>query len=247
MYTNANSDSTKAVTIRIVILIMSNYSFAEQADMIFMYGRANGNGREAARLYQEMFPRRQQPNHKTFAAVFQRLRQSGMLFPFAGDRGRKRDVRTPHVEENILQLVFEDPSVSIREMTSRTQVSRMSIWRVLNEQLLHPYHLQRVQGLTPADFPARVNFCRWFVQQTANPEFVSFVLFTDEASFNRDGIINFHNQHLWAEENPYGTIQSKHQHKFTVNVWASVVGDKTHRPSYSTRYTHRSSVLRFPV
>jgi hypothetical protein len=30
------------------------------------------------------------------------------------------------------------------------------------------------------------------------------VLFTDEAHFGRDGIINIHNQHQWAGENPYG-------------------------------------------
>lgn len=35
---------------------MANFTFREQADMIFIYSRANGNGRAAARLYAEVYP-----------------------------------------------------------------------------------------------------------------------------------------------------------------------------------------------
>jgi hypothetical protein len=34
---------------------------------------------------------------------------------------------------------------------------------ILHEQLLYPYHVQRVQGLRPADYPVRRRFCRWFL------------------------------------------------------------------------------------
>ncbi|KAJ4438002.1 hypothetical protein ANN_13941 [Periplaneta americana] len=36
---------------------------------------------------------------------------------------------------------------------------------LLKEYQLYPYHLQRVQALSPADYPARVRFCQWFLQQ----------------------------------------------------------------------------------
>jgi hypothetical protein len=47
-------------------------------------------------------------------------------------------------------------------------------------------------------------FCQWFLQQcSTNPNFPAFVIFTDEAQFTRDGNQNFHNLHLWADENPH--------------------------------------------
>ncbi|KAG8241756.1 hypothetical protein J6590_079828 [Homalodisca vitripennis] len=88
---------------------MVGYPFSHQADMIFMYGKANGNSRLASRLYYESFPNRQQPTHSTFAAVFNRLHETGTLLPSTADRGVQRQRRTPDLEENILQRVEEDP------------------------------------------------------------------------------------------------------------------------------------------
>jgi hypothetical protein len=46
----------------------------------------------------------------------------------------------------------------------------------------------------------------------------------DTFNFSTDGIINFHNNQLWAEENPHGVVQSRHQQQFSINVWACTVG-----------------------
>jgi hypothetical protein len=42
----------------------------------------------------------------------------------------------------------------MKQVGEELNVSHMTIWRVLHEQLLYPYHLQKVQGLMLADFPA---------------------------------------------------------------------------------------------
>lgn len=207
--------------------VMANFTLREKADMVFMYGRANGNGREAARLYQESFPNRHQPNHKTFAALFQRLAETGMVLretPLT-DKGRPRTRRTHDFEEAILDHVAENPSVSTRQLAVTFNVDHMTAWRTIHDQLLYPYHLQRVQGLSPADYPQRETFCRWFIHQSANPLFIRTVLFTDEATFGRDGITNLHNQHVWADENPHATFHARHQARFQINVWAGIVGD----------------------
>jgi hypothetical protein len=138
--------------------------------------------------------------------------------------GRPLSIQTPNLEENILHHTEQDPASSTRRIEAVEHVSHMTVWRVLHRQLLYPYHLQRVQGLGPADFPAREAFCQWFVHQYAlNPFFVSSVLFTDEAAFTRNGIINFHNNHVWAEENPHNIVQSRHQQQFSINVWAGTL------------------------
>jgi hypothetical protein len=51
------------------------------------------------------------------------------------------------------------------------------------------------------------------------------VLFADESSCGRDGIINIYNQHRWAEENIHDVILSKHQQQFSINVRAGITAD----------------------
>ncbi|GFW18760.1 uncharacterized protein TNCV_1370141 [Trichonephila clavipes] len=51
------------------------------------------------------------------------------------------------------------------------------------------------------------------------------VLFSDEASFSREGIFNTHNSHSWAAANPHITRTRAAQYRFLVNVWAGILGD----------------------
>ncbi|GFV03492.1 uncharacterized protein TNCV_5060331 [Trichonephila clavipes] len=51
------------------------------------------------------------------------------------------------------------------------------------------------------------------------------VLFSDEASFTREGIFNTHNDHIWAVENPHAIRRRAAQIRFSVNVWAGIMGD----------------------
>jgi hypothetical protein len=53
-----------------------------------------------------------------------------------------------------------------------------------------------------------MDFCQWLLQQHAiDPGYPSLMLFTDEAGFTQDRIINFHNSHVSADGNPHATFQ----------------------------------------
>ncbi|KAJ4451198.1 hypothetical protein ANN_02658 [Periplaneta americana] len=167
-----------------------------------MYGKADGIAALARRLYQERYPQRQCPDRKTFVRLHYRLCEYGKFNSPGLGRGRPRST-TPEVWEEILEAVNMTPSISTRRVALQVNVPHTTVWRLLKEYQLYPYHLQRVQALSPADYPARVRFCQWFLQQCGvNPNFPALVLFTDEAQFTRDGITNFHNQHVWVYENP---------------------------------------------
>lgn len=58
-----------------------------------------------------------------------------------------------------------------------------------------------------------------------NHNFVNSVLFTDEANFSRNAIMNIHNNHVWSQENPHATVETRFQHNFSVNVWAGIIDD----------------------
>jgi hypothetical protein len=48
------------------------------------------------------------------------------------------------------------------------------------------------------------------------------ILRTDEAQFTRAGIVNFHNIHIWDNQNPNAIRPKNFQREFSVNVWAGV-------------------------
>lgn len=49
----------------------------EFTDIHFMYGRANGNAKLAAKLYRKAFPNRRCPHYLLFSKIDQRLRKRG--------------------------------------------------------------------------------------------------------------------------------------------------------------------------
>lgn len=205
---------------------MPNFTNSEMADMHFIYGFANGNAREARRLYMERYPNRMIPDQRVFSDIHRRLVETGTVKKNTNDAGRPRTVRTPQIEEAVLNEIEEDPETSTRKIGEHLNISYQVVWRILRDSLLYPYHIQRVQALLPRDFPLRINFCQWYLNRLAvDPNFDCKILFTDEANFSRNSIINFHNNHIWAEENPHGIVETHFQEQFSLNVWGGIIGD----------------------
>lgn len=209
------------------------YSNEEMTDMHFVYGLAYGNCLAASRMYAEMYPQRVAPHHTLFARLHQRLRETGTLTKRKYDCGRQREVRTPALEEAVLNLVYEQPDISTRKIALQLNINHMTAFAILKEQLLYPYHIQRVQALLPRDFPNRLAFSHWILEMIGqDPEFLEQVLFTDEANFSRDAITNYHNNHIWAEENPHAIVEGRHQEQFSLNVWVGIIGDHLIGPHF---------------
>jgi hypothetical protein len=203
------------------------FTFAEMTDMHLVFGEARCNTRLAERIYRERFPNRRHPCRKTFAAIDRRLRELGTMTVNRLDTGARRLVRTVDFEEDILKRFENEPSTSTRAIGHAMGVAHNTVWKVVHEQQLHPYHLQKVQAMGPADFPLRVNFCQWYLNRLVdNPHFGSMVLFSDEAQFTKDGLFNSRNSHLWNDENPHAKHIRTHQQRFSVNIWAAILGDQ---------------------
>jgi len=49
-------------------------------------------------------------------------------------------------------------------------------------------------------------------------------MWTDESIFTQDGVINCHNLHFWAQENPHLIYNRGHQVHYAFNVWVGIVG-----------------------
>ncbi|GFW73755.1 DUF4817 domain-containing protein [Trichonephila clavipes] len=165
---------------------MAEYTNAEKADMILVCGATDCNGRAPQRLYAERHPVRWTPAHTMFARLHQQLCETGSFQKAA--RNRDRTARTELNEEIVLDMVETTPSLSSRGIANEIGISYSSVWRILDDSALHPFHYQRVHSLKECDFAPRQAFSQWYLQQRiANPFFAASMLFTDEASFSREG------------------------------------------------------------
>jgi hypothetical protein len=69
-------------------------------------------------------------------------------------------------------------------------------------------------------------FCQWLLTKfDVSTQFVANILFTDEEGFTRVGIMNFHNTHFRADDNPHTTVVSRHR-QFCINVWVGILYDQ---------------------
>ena len=118
------------------------------------------DGKRTLRMFQERFTNRNHPHHTMFAHLYQRIREDGSLRPQCIG-GRPRQTRTPAFEE-VLERVGNDPLTSTRAIAHAMGSNQSSMLRFLQEQNLHPYHLQEVQGLEPNDFAPLVRFVSGF-------------------------------------------------------------------------------------
>ncbi|KAJ4426945.1 hypothetical protein ANN_26744 [Periplaneta americana] len=135
------------------------YTNIEYAHMHLVYGAAEGNAFAARRRYRDLFPRRQLPSHQIFAGVDRHMRKYGIRS--APRTGRPR----VHVEDNVLDMVDQDPAISTRAISAALGISQCTVWCMLRRLHLYPFHLQKVQELTTADYPHRRQFCHWLLQR----------------------------------------------------------------------------------
>ena len=90
-------------------------------------------------------------------------------------------------EEGIVRIVNRSPRTSTRRIARRLRVPHTREWRTLHAGGMYPYHVQRVQHFGPGDLAARLNFCKWL---NGSHQLHRYIMFTDEAQFNRDGVNN---------------------------------------------------------
>lgn len=86
----------------------------------------------------------------------------------------------------------------------------------------------------------------WIQQNdTEESEFLQRILWTDESTFTKDGVFNFHNEHEWAPENPHKTKKSSSQYKFSINISAGIVNNTLIGPHVIEGNLNSESYLNF--
>ena len=97
----------------------------------------------------------------TFEAIYRRLREHGsferLTWKEAADCAYTRCGGTG------LHDIENNPGTSSRQVARQHIVRQRTVICILHDNLYYPYHLQRVQGLSPEDYRSRERFFCWFV------------------------------------------------------------------------------------
>ncbi|GFS86474.1 uncharacterized protein TNCV_513401 [Trichonephila clavipes] len=93
---------------------MGDFMCAENADMHYICGHANGNGSATLRRYHARFPDQQMPDHRIFQRLHRQLRETRSFHLTRHDAGRRRAVRSTRLEENISRVVVDKPESNTR-------------------------------------------------------------------------------------------------------------------------------------
>jgi len=59
-----------------------------------------------------------------------------------------------------------------------------------------------------------------------NQNIILNILWTDESSFNNNGIVNRHNSHYWSNNNPNWTRENNAQVRWSTNIWCSIINNQ---------------------
>ncbi|KAJ3629816.1 hypothetical protein MTP99_014183 [Tenebrio molitor] len=132
---------------------MYSASATDYVEMLIIYGKCGRSAREAARVYAQRFPNRNNPDHKTILCYRTILPNSKEI----GDATR-RPVRTVENEESILDA-FEDGIESIREVAWELNISKTSIYRVMKTERRHPHHLYACVAFEARRLPCQTRTC----------------------------------------------------------------------------------------
>lgn len=196
----------------------------EYADIHFVYGYCNGNARHAVREYRRRYPHRRIPSVRVFTNTHRNIVEFGIRGRHEQDRINNNGIRRRN--NHILHLFDVNRNLSTRRAAIQLKVSQSTVWRTLHADLRKPFHFQPVQGLLPEDPPRRLAFCHWLLEVVQNDEqFLKHILWTDEATFTRRGVVNYHNLHVWAHENPHANRAHDFQQEFHVNIWSGLINN----------------------
>lgn len=160
---------------------------------------------------------------KAYRNLISKFERTGSVkdLPRSG-RPRISDVQVAEVLQENQNVANTNPLAisSVNAISKRLQMPYTTVWKILRKILkMYPYKLQLLFELKDADFALRYDFSlHVLAQMEIEPEWLSRILWTDEAHFSVNGGINTQNCRIWSTENPHEIVQQG-LHDKKVTVW----------------------------
>ncbi|KAJ3651713.1 hypothetical protein Zmor_017733 [Zophobas morio] len=152
------------------------------------------------------------------------LRENGKFQPSTTDRGRERTEHVIDVKPEILEIVEENPSISICKLLSyRLGVSAFGVWRTLKEKGFTHTTCSVCNPLNQKTCLVECGSASGCYKKKGAIRLLQKLLTTDEATLRREGVFNSRNTHIWTDQNPHAIRETHFQDRFSVNICAGMV------------------------
>lgn len=213
---------------------MDHLSERQRIEILIMrgYGDLQRSQDQVCALFNELYPNRPPINQSTVSRLLKKFEVTGSVKD-SPKTGRPRNATGGDKALDILLAVRENPIQSSRVLAATFDVSHQSIKNLFKREKLHPYKLQLLHELNEDDFDRRAEFCEGMMEIcNNNNNFARNILFSDEATFNLNGVVNRHNCRYWSNQNPHWYQEAHTQNPQKVNVWAGIVGGRIVGPFF---------------
>jgi len=186
---------------------MNRYTILQRTFIVTTYFEEHKSIQAVQRKFRRRYYALPVPAKSTIQNLIRKFRNTGSV---ADQKrcGRPRSVITEQSTEEVALFFMETPTSTIRPSASVLQMSRSSLHRTLRALNLHPYRPTLLQALNEDDFDRRLQFCEVFLSQLDDDiGLVDKIIWTDEASFKLNGIVNRHNCVYWSRDNPHQKME----------------------------------------
>lgn len=181
--------------------------------MLLLLGRCNGNKRLAEEEYGRKYPTRRRPSTATFGHMVSNLRNCGRFTkPYSSER--RRGHQAP-IDELVLAAANVKPHQSTRSISHELDISHTIGLALFETEQIPSVPCPLAPSASREDPMRRIEFCMFMREKLqGEPDFLEYLLMSDEATFHRDGHVNIHNSHYWSPTNPHWLRESGHQIRF---------------------------------
>ena len=177
------------------------------------------NKSETCRRFREHF--NQSLKRDTVAGIINRFEATGSVADLPRP-GRPRSITTEENKKIVEATVICNPGKSTRTVEQELGISRRSIRRMLTELDIKPYNNDPVYIIPNDDCNRRIQFCEIFKQKCAeDPSFPEKIIWSGEATFKLNGLVDQHNNLYWSSINPCETIVND-GNSAGVTVWIGI-------------------------
>ncbi|CAF1445158.1 unnamed protein product [Adineta ricciae] len=135
--------------------------------------------------------------------------------------GRSSTITEEKIEK-VEEVLEDEPLNTIRNVTRDASITKHQAHRIMREILGYkPYKMHSTQNLYDGDMDLRVEMAEHLIPMLEDAETGGNIFFSDESTFYISGLVNKHNCRVWAENNPYITMESAMK-SAKVNVWCAM-------------------------
>lgn len=213
---------------------MAQLTEKERIEILMMIGFGDRvrTHEEVCHLFNAVHPDRNPISRSAVSKTLKRYTLFGSVKNLSKS-GRPKTATNENISLDIAAELQENPRTSTTSLSLSYNVSRRSVSRILKKEKYFPYKVQLVQELSEDDFDRRMDFCERLMDICNNDRnFIQNLIFSDEATFYLNGMVNRHNCRYWSTENPRWVEEAHTQYPEKLNVWAGIFNNRVIGPFF---------------